>query len=146
MARKGQPDHIEKLKMLDKEELDLPFEYEHKEFAALLKEVEVLMQPEEAKDRERAIRAALTKRVLNDLEKDFGPPPDEFTALVNERWFEFLCAGFQFYAKGRQEIANAFQNGLLAKLVTRSQWQNQFIELGGESLKRIEAAGLCQSC
>jgi tetratricopeptide (TPR) repeat protein len=133
-------DHISRLKLLDKEKLDPPFEYEHEEFAVLIKEIELLMQAEEAKDRERAIRAALANRVLNDLELKFGPPPEEFSALVRERWFEFLCAAFQFHVNHKPEVANAFETRMLAKLVARSEWQAQLTDFGGESLKRIEAA------
>jgi tetratricopeptide (TPR) repeat protein len=133
-------DHITKLKEFDKEKLDPPFEYENEEFAALLGEIEVLMQPAEAKDREQRIRAALGARVLSDLEKQFGEAPGEFKALVSERWFEFLCAGFQYDINHRQEIANAFESGLLAKLVARGEVQNRLTDFGGESLKRIQAA------
>ncbi len=132
--------YTEKLKRLDSDELDAPFEYGHEEFAALMREIEVLMQPETASEREQAIRAALSARVLNDLENEFGSPPREFASLVNERWFEFLCASFQFYTKRNQEIANVFQTGLLAELLSRNKWQSELTDLGGESLKRIEAA------
>ena len=78
-------DHISKLKLLDKEKIDPPSKYEQEEFGALLKEIELLMRPEEAKDREQAIRLALAGRVLNDLENQFGQPPEEFVPLVRER-------------------------------------------------------------
>jgi tetratricopeptide (TPR) repeat protein len=133
-------DHISKLKLLESKKLDPPFAYEHEEFAALFKEIELLMEPAEAQDRERGIRAALAHRVLNDLQTAFGEPPQEFAALVTEHWFEYLCAAFQFHINHKPELATAFETRLLAKLVARGDWENQLADFGGESSKRIEAA------
>ena len=130
-------DHIDKLKELDKEKLDLPFKFDHEEFAALLSEIEVLMQTEKAQEREELIRTALANRVLKDLAQQFGPVPEKFEEVVREKWFEFMCANFQYSVKHHQEIANAFESRLLAKLVASNTWQEQLIDLG---VKRIEAS------
>lgn len=128
------------MKLVDQEKSVPLTKSETAEFLTLLEQIELLLQPEESKDRVQALRMALATRVLRDLEQQFGEAPAKFTTLVNERWFEFLCAAFQYYIKHRQEIANAFEGRLLAKLVARSEWQNQLTGFGGESLRRIEAA------
>ncbi len=134
-------DHFSKLKQLEKSQLEIPLEYEHQEFSALLAEIEVLMQPEEAREREQLIREALVTRVLNDLESQFDEPPAGFKDLVNERWFEFLCAGFQYHIKHQQEIANAFEGRLIAKLVARSEWQQQLVHLAEQVPEVIKDEG-----
>lgn len=111
-------DHISKLKLLDQGKIDAPSTYEQDEFGALLAEIELLLQPKEAQDRERAIREALAKRVLDDLELTFGSSPEEFSALVRQRWFEFLCAAFQFHINHKPEVASAFETRLRSSPAT----------------------------
>jgi tetratricopeptide (TPR) repeat protein len=130
-------DQLAKLKRLESQSF-VPEVIDDRELASALDEIELLMHPEAAED---AMGKALAERLLADLRGAFGEPPADFTALVIERWFEFFCANFQFYARQRPEVANAFQNTLLAKLaISQEVWQVELAGLGAETLRRIEAS------
>jgi len=131
-------DHLDRLKKLSQGTLDLPSELDREEFNALLAELDLLMQSAEAHEREQLIRASLADRVLKDL-KRFGALPAGFEDLIRERWFEYLCAAFQYAVKYQPEIANAFESLLLAKLVARSDWLQQLTIQAGETFRLVES-------
>jgi tetratricopeptide (TPR) repeat protein len=128
-------DQLARLKRLDNESFAPPFA-DDRELALTLRDIELLMQPSAIAVREQELSKALAKRVLADLRAAFGEPPADFIALVSARWFEFFCANFQYYARERPEVANAFQNTLLAKLaISQKAWQVELENLGGETLR-----------
>ena len=74
----------------------------------------------------------------------FSPPAD-FIKLVEARWFEFLCANFQFTIKQEQAIANIFQSRLLARLDGRRRLRQVIADTATEltsSGTPLDPAGL----
>ncbi|MFL6213271.1 MAG: tetratricopeptide repeat protein [Blastocatellia bacterium] len=133
-------DQLTKLKRLDDEPTNLPSAQAEPEFDALLGQLDLLMQPVEGQARSERLRQALTASIIKDLRTRFDSPPADFIKLMEARWFEFLCAAFQFAIKHNQPIANAFESRLLARLVARDEWQGALAVMSGESLRRIEEA------
>ena len=130
--------------------LELPRDYENAELHEAQKEIELLMQIQETEQREKAIRAKLTSKSLQELEKAHDAAPDKFTHLFNERWFDYLCACFQQQLAKDTDVARKFQNRMLAKILARDsagglseitfeQTQDELKRLGGEMSERLDS-------
>lgn len=144
-------DLLQKIKALDEDNPPLPTSAGNGEFASLLKEYDLLLQPEGGAERGKKLREELVKRVISEINQTYGAGTPAFEKLLHERWFELLCACFQYQLKHNQAVANIFVGKLLAGLsvanrqgqqevVAFAQVEEHFEALGGEMAKRLEQA------
>lgn len=144
-------DLLQKIRALDEDNPPLPTSGSNEEFDSLLKEYDLLLQPEGGAEREKKLREELIKRVISEINQTYGAGTPAFEKLLRERWFELLCACFQYQLKHNQTVANIFVGKLLAglsvanrqgqqEIVAFAQVEKHFEALGGEMVTRLEQA------
>ncbi len=113
--------------------------------SAAQERLELLLQPETAREQIEALRAELKQRIIYQVYEWQNPLPDEFIAMIRNGWeengthldwFDSVCMCFANALKTRKEVEAIFQSELMADITVKTDQMYELLQNIWEELRK----------